>query len=189
MFETNLIEVGKSYFTIMCAYQKQLVYIQHYLKLGNYTVRNFATRLRELNNYLPYFPREKGQTEPCKLSDDKLVFILNQAKPENWQTGILGANIELYQFDFKVPLIILRNLKSDRRSRQNAVKTNALIILVQIRIRAKGIRTNPKRPNNSPNTRNVRIVVVQTVRQKTVGLALRTKESPSPVKSLRTKRS
>ena len=77
IFKMTLIEVGKSYFPIMYAYQKQLVYMQHYLKLGAYTVRNFAMRLRELNNYLPYFPREKGKPEPCKLSDDELVFILN----------------------------------------------------------------------------------------------------------------
>jgi hypothetical protein len=98
----TLLEVGKSYFPIMYAYQKQLVYMKHYLKLGSHTVRDFATRLRELNNYLPaYFPREKGKPEPCKLSDDELVFILNQAKPEEWKAVILGANIELYQFDFQ----------------------------------------------------------------------------------------
>ena len=101
IFNMTLLEVGKSYFPIMYAYQKQLVYMQHYLKLGSHTVRNFATRLRELNNYLPYFPREKGKPEPAKLSDDDLVFILNQAKPEEWQAVILGANIELYQFDFQ----------------------------------------------------------------------------------------
>jgi hypothetical protein len=59
IFDMTLVEVGKSYFTIMYAYQKQLVYMKHYLKLGNHKVRDFATRLRELNNYLPYFPREK----------------------------------------------------------------------------------------------------------------------------------
>jgi hypothetical protein len=75
--------------------------MQHYLKLGNHRVRNFATHLCELNNYLPYFPREKGKPKPSKLSDDKLVFILNQAKPEEWQAVILGANIELYQFYFQ----------------------------------------------------------------------------------------
>ena len=101
IFEMTLLEVGKSYFPFMYAYQKQLVYMQHYLKLGAYTVRNFATHLRELNNYLPYFPREKGKPEPCKLSDDKLVLILNQAKPEELQAVILGANIKLYQFDFQ----------------------------------------------------------------------------------------
>jgi hypothetical protein len=35
------------------------------------------------------------------LSDDDLIQILNQAKPEEWQSVILGANIELYKFDFQ----------------------------------------------------------------------------------------
>ena len=102
IFNMALTEVGKSYFPIMLyAYQKQLVFMQHYLKLGSHTVHTFATHLRELNNYLPYFPCEKGKPEPCKLSDDELVFILNQAKPEEWQVVILGAKIELYKFDFQ----------------------------------------------------------------------------------------
>ena len=71
------------------------------MKLGHHKVRDFATRLRELNNYLPYFPREKDKPEPCKLTDDELFCILNQVKPDEWQAVILGANIELYQFDFQ----------------------------------------------------------------------------------------
>ncbi|KAI2499093.1 hypothetical protein MHU86_15423 [Fragilaria crotonensis] len=101
IFQLVMTEVGKSYFPILHAYQKQVVYMQHYLRLGSHTVRNFATRLRELNNYLPYFPREEGKAEPSKLSDDDLIQILNQAKPEEWQAVILGANIELYKFDFQ----------------------------------------------------------------------------------------
>ena len=163
--------------------------MQHYLKLGNYTVCNFATRLCELNNYLQYFPREICRPEPCKLSDVELVFILNQAKPEGWQAVILGANIKLYQFDFQGTVDYFENLKSDKRSRRNAVKTNALMIQVLIRIRAIGIRTNQKFPNNSLSTRNVHIAVVRTMQQTTVGLALRIKGSPNPVKSLQTKRS
>ncbi|KAI2510544.1 hypothetical protein MHU86_3812 [Fragilaria crotonensis] len=44
---------------------------------------------------------EVGKAEPSKLSDDDLIQILNQAKPEEWQAVILGANIELYKFDFQ----------------------------------------------------------------------------------------
>ncbi|KAI2495412.1 hypothetical protein MHU86_19087 [Fragilaria crotonensis] len=43
----------------------------------------------------------EGKAEPSKLSDDDLIQILNQAKPEEWQAVILGANIELYKFDFQ----------------------------------------------------------------------------------------
>ena len=98
LFQMVMNEVGKSFFPILHAYQKQVVYMQHYLRLGGHTVRNFAARLRELNHFLPYFPREEGKAKPSKLSDDNLIQILNQAKPEEWQSVILGANIELYKF-------------------------------------------------------------------------------------------
>ena len=43
LFDIALHEVGKLYFPIMYAYQKQVVYMQHYLKLGSHTVRNSAS--------------------------------------------------------------------------------------------------------------------------------------------------
>ena len=131
IFNMALTEVGKSYFPIMYAYQKQLVYMQHYLKVGSRTVRNFATRLRELNKYLPYFPCEKGKPEPCKLSDDELVFILNQAKPEEWQAVILGANIELYKFDVQgavdyfEKLEVMKALKTKHRKLERSDNTDS----------------------------------------------------------------
>ena len=172
IFDMTLLEVGKSYFPIMYyAYQKQLVYMQHFLKLANYTVRNSATRLRELNNYLPYFPREKGKPEPCKLSDDKLVFILNHGKPEEWQAVILDANIELYQFDFQgtvdyfEKLEVRQALEAKRRKNERADNTGS----------------NKNQGNRNKDK--------SAMRQKTIGLALRTRGSPNPVRSLWTKRS
>jgi hypothetical protein len=58
------------------------------------------------------------------LSDDDLVFILNQAKPEEWQAVILGANIELYQFDFQgtvdyfEKLEVMQALEAKRRKNE-----------------------------------------------------------------------
>ena len=51
LFQLVMAEFGKSYFPILHAYQKQVVYMQHNLCLGNHTVHNFAMHLRELNNY------------------------------------------------------------------------------------------------------------------------------------------
>ena len=105
--------------------------MQHFLKLGSHTVLNFATRLCELNNYLPYFPREKGKPETCKLSDDELVFILNQVKPEEWQAVILGANIELYKSDFQgtvdyfEKLEVMKVLKTKHRKIERSDNTDS----------------------------------------------------------------
>jgi hypothetical protein len=111
LFQMVMNKVGKLYFPILHAYQKQVVYMQHYVRLGGPTVRNFSTRLRELNNYLPYFPREEGKVEPSKLFNGNLIQILNQAKPEEWQSVILGANIELYNFDLQGTVDYFEKLK------------------------------------------------------------------------------
>lgn len=101
LFNDTISEVGQSYFPILHAYRKQVYYMKRYLRIGNNTVREFAARLRELNNYLPYFPKENGKPPPESLSDDELIEILNQAKPEEWQAAILGANIEVFDFNFQ----------------------------------------------------------------------------------------
>ena len=138
-------KVGKSYIPIFHAYQKQVVYMQHYLRLGGHTVRNFAMRLSKLNNYLPYFPREEAKAEPSKLSDDNLIHILNQAKSEEWQSVILGAKIELYKFDLQVTVIILRNSMSDRHSKRNVARSKRPTIPS---LRERAIATSAKQTTN-----------------------------------------
>ena len=184
LFDIALHEVGKSYFPIMYTYQKQLVYMQHYLKLGSHMVRNFATRLRELNNYLAYFLREKGKPEPCKLSDDKLVFILNQAKPEEWQAVILGANIELCKFDFQgtvdyfEKLEGMKALETKHRKIERSDYTDS----------NKGNRKKKDKTGTS-KTQSKDTKCAHCGHQKTVGLVQRTRANLNLAKSLRTKRS
>jgi hypothetical protein len=111
VFQMVMDEVRKSYFPILHVYKKQVVNMQHYLCLGGHTVRNFDTRLRELNKYIPYFPREEGKAKPSKLPDDDLIQILNQTKLEEWQSVILGAKIELYKVNFQGTLDYFEKLE------------------------------------------------------------------------------
>jgi hypothetical protein len=77
---------------------------------------------RELNNYLPYFPREKAtNTAPLKLKDAELVEILNEAKPHEWHVAMLGANIELYDMDWQEAVEYFERLEV----RQNIEKHHA----------------------------------------------------------------
>ena len=96
--------------------------MQHYLCLGGLTVRNFATRLRELNNYLPYCPREEGKAEPSKLSDDNLIQILRQSL-KNVSRLFLVRTLNFISSIFKALLTILRNSKSDRHSKRNVTRS------------------------------------------------------------------
>jgi hypothetical protein len=140
---------------------------------------------------LPFFPREKGKPEPCKLSDDELVFILNQAKPEEWQAVILGANIKLYQFDFQgtvdysEKLEVRQALASKRRKIERADNTDL----------------NKSQGNKNKKKDRERTSIPQSKHSKwahcgrtnhatkTVGSVLRTRGSPKPVRNLLTKRS
>ena len=102
VFELIMDDLGRNYFPVEHAYRRQVSYMRHYLVLGKETVREFSARLWELNNYLPYFPREKStNAAPPKLKDEELVKILNQAKPHEWHVAMLGANIELYDMDWQ----------------------------------------------------------------------------------------
>jgi hypothetical protein len=191
IFNMALTEVGKSYFPIMCAYQKQLVYMQHYLKLGSHTVRNFATRLRELNNYLPYFPHEKGKPEPCKLSDDELAFILNQAKPEEWQAVILGANIELYKFDFQGTVDyfekfeVMKALETKRRKIERPDNTDS-----NNKGQGNKNKSKDKSGTSKPQSNHTKCVHCGRTNHATkdCGFSPENKGSPEMVRSLRTKR-
>ena len=138
---------------------------------------------------MPYFPREKGKPEPCKLSDDELVFILNQAKPEEWQaTVILGANIELYKFDFQgtvdyfEKLEVMKALETKHRKIERSDNTDS-------NKGNKKRKTKSVRPRHSLKILSVQPAVVRTMHQKTVGLVQRTRANLNLAKSLRPKRS
>jgi hypothetical protein len=60
-----------------------------------------------------------------------LVFILNQAKPEEWQAVILCENIELYQLDFQgtvdyfEKLEVMQALEAKRRKNERTDNTGS----------------------------------------------------------------
>jgi hypothetical protein len=62
VFALIMDDLGRNYFPVEHAYRRQVSYMRHYLVLGKNTVREFAARLRELNNYLPYFLVKKQLT-------------------------------------------------------------------------------------------------------------------------------
>ncbi|KAI2509232.1 hypothetical protein MHU86_5120 [Fragilaria crotonensis] len=102
---------------------------QTWRRLDTENVAGPARQRKTPNEIFQLVMTEVGKAEPSKLSDDDLIQILNQAKPEEWQAVILGANIELYKSIFKALLIILRNLNSDRHLRPNVVRwTNPITL-------------------------------------------------------------
>jgi hypothetical protein len=146
----------------------------------------FCYACTQAKKLLAVLSEGRSKAEPSKLSGDNLIQILNQAKPEEWQSIILGASIELYKFNFQGTVTVLRNAKSDRHLKRNVVWSKRPTIPS---LRKRAIGTSPKTKSQYPNhsqlrTQNVRTAVAQIMRQKTVGLALKTKGSPDPVRKM-----
>jgi hypothetical protein len=63
----------------------------------NVTAQQFVERLNELNRYLPFFLEEV----PTALTQDKIIEILDQAKPPNWHEAMISANIDIFEMDYE----------------------------------------------------------------------------------------
>jgi len=68
-------------------------YLQKNLSLCGYGIREFVTRLKQINEYFPYFPpRYTGGPTVQKLNEDELVSIIIQVMPLNIRILMLQGN-------------------------------------------------------------------------------------------------
>ena len=116
------------------AYRRQLKYMRYNIHFNKTHFKEFETRLRELNNFLPYFPSPPGNTDAVSLTDDQLVEIIDQAKPMEYQQQLLEANFDPYSNGLaKFALYLERldasanieaSLNKQQRAQSNAEKGN-----------------------------------------------------------------
>ena len=88
-------KVGTAFFPEN-AWRLQTNYMNYNLFMGDHTVAEFTQRLKQLNSYLPYFPKKHDGTKREPLDEDQLIDILNRAKPNDWHATMLGADIDPY---------------------------------------------------------------------------------------------
>ena len=70
--------------------------MRYHLYFAQGQFRDFKVRLLELNRYLKYFPvLENKKTVTC-LPDDKLIEIIDKAKPVPYQQALLTSNYDPY---------------------------------------------------------------------------------------------
>ena len=48
-------------------------------------IRDYVARVKEINNYLPFFPRKNPATHVLNLGGDKLLDLLDLRVPIKWQ--------------------------------------------------------------------------------------------------------
>ena len=69
--------------------------------MGGMHPGDFATRLKEINTFIHYFPVEELKTIhdlPNPLQEDELVDIMDNAKPPQWAARILEAQVRPHLF-------------------------------------------------------------------------------------------
>ena len=65
-------------------YREQKCYMHRFLKKPrSYSIREFSSRVQEINQYLPLFPSETEEPARC-LPEDELKEVLFHAMPSTW---------------------------------------------------------------------------------------------------------
>ena len=76
-------------------------YLQNLTNMHGMTVRQFSNRLRQINDYLPYFPPyELDKVVVQKLRESELISILIRTKPVSMSIAISRANVNLRKMTF-----------------------------------------------------------------------------------------
>ena len=66
--------------------------------MQNVDPRVFYERLTKINSYLPYFPCSDVQERPTGLAEDKIIDILDAAKPIDWHVTMLSQGKQPEEF-------------------------------------------------------------------------------------------
>ena len=112
MWETGLGAIQARYFNNdQNAWRRQRNYMRYHLYFHDTNFQVFKSRLLELNKYLKYFPVPTGRTGVASLQDDKLVEILDSAKPIECRQQLLTANYDPYAKTFGEYSQYLQNLE------------------------------------------------------------------------------
>ena len=100
-------------------------YLRRNLVMMGYTIRNFVTRLKQINEYFPYFPpRYPGGPKIEKLSEDELVSIIMQAIPTEMHVMTLQSNVDPLQLPFDNLIDYLERLQNVCKYHNRLIDTN-----------------------------------------------------------------
>ena len=80
----------------------QVEYLQSLQTMYGLSIRPFANRLKQINDYLPYFPPYVlDRMEVQKLRDSELISIIIHAKPISMSIDISKANVNVRKMNFE----------------------------------------------------------------------------------------
>ena len=98
IFTQVVNDLAKHYFpTTGDVWRRQINYLRFDVKMSDFkemTLRQFASRLLRINEYLAFFPARPRGIPAKSLNEDELVSILNHSKPDTWNIMILGTGMD-----------------------------------------------------------------------------------------------
>jgi hypothetical protein len=88
-------------------------YLRRNLVMTGYNIRDFVTRLKQINEYFPYFPpRYPGGPKAERLSEDEIILIIMQAIPTEMLVMTLQSNVDPLQLLFDSLIDYLERLQN-----------------------------------------------------------------------------
>ena len=107
------------------AYRRQVNYMRYHLYFTKQNFKAFEGRLKQMNSYLPYFPRRATGRAPEALSDSDLMEIIDQAKPIEYQQKLLENNYDPYDQTLEAYSQYLERLEASAKIEQSLNPKNS----------------------------------------------------------------
>ena len=138
------------------AWRRQRRYMRYHLYFAQGQFRDFKVRLLELNRYLKYFPVPENKKTITCLLDDKLIEIIDKAKPVPYQQALLMSNYDPYCKSMEEYSQYLEKLEASAKIDKVLTKSSqAETTKKSAKKRKKGQRRKISRRIRSPKMQNL----------------------------------
>ena len=140
--------------------------MRYHLYFAQGQFRDFKVRLLELNRYLKYFPvLENKKTVTC-LPDNKLIEIIDKAKPVPYQQALLTSNYDPYCKSMEEYSQYLEKLEASAKIDKVLTKSSQAETTKKSAKNAK--RTKKKNQQKNQKSKNAKFASARDIPVKTV---------------------
>jgi len=166
ILEMTLLKCTREFCRVEDPARVQVEYLQNCNHMHGLKIREFANRLKQINDYLPLFPPYELDRMPVqKLRDSELISIIIRAKPISMSIAISKANINIRKMTYEEVVTYLERLEfiSDAQ-KQLSGKSSDVYVSGQKRKQSDDVPRN--NPNSSKNLNKRTKYVVCTICKK-----------------------
>jgi hypothetical protein len=102
ILENTIVACTREFCRVPDPGRVQVEYLRGIRSMFGLSVRKFANRLKQINDYLPYFPPYTLDKVPVqKLRDSELISIMLYSKPLSMSIDINKANVNVREMNFE----------------------------------------------------------------------------------------